>query len=238
MGAGAARGVAAAALLCAWTLPAAASPAYETREMSGWTVKVRADFPPEDRPAVAQALKLMAVQMAKIARAVPEPALSRLREFPLYVAPAYPGFPPGGMYHPDSGWLVEHRRDPAMAGGVEITNVRIFDKETARMPFFILHELAHAYHDRVLGLDDEDILDAYRQAVAGGRYDAVEQVNWPGQPHTRARAYALTDFKEYFAESTEAFFGRNDFYPFTRADLKKTDPVMFEVLTRKWGVAP
>jgi len=38
------------------------------------------------------------------------------------------------------------------------------------------------------------------------------------------RAYAMNDAKEYFAEETEAFFGRNDFYPFTREELKKHDP--------------
>jgi hypothetical protein len=29
------------------------------------------------------------------------------------------------------------------------------------------------------------------------------------------KAYATTDPKEYFAEISEAYFGKNDFYPFT-----------------------
>ena len=39
-----------------------------------------------------------------------------------------------------------------------------------------------------------------------------------------ARAYALTTPQEYFAEGTEAFFGRNDFFPYDRAELRRHDP--------------
>jgi Mlc titration factor MtfA (ptsG expression regulator) len=48
------------------------------------------------------------------------------------------------------------------------------------------------------------------------------------------RAYALANPQEYFAEGTEAFFGRNDFYPFTREDLLKEDPGMHRLLRRLW----
>lgn len=37
-----------------------------------------------------------------------------------------------------------------MAKGVEFTAIRNFEREMNRMPNFALHELAHAYHDRVL----------------------------------------------------------------------------------------
>jgi len=40
---------------------------------------------------------------------------------------------------------------------------------------------------------------------------------------------------EYFAESTEAFFGTNDFYPFIRPELREFDPEMFNLLTKLWG---
>jgi len=50
------------------------------------------------------------------------------------------------------------------------------------------------------------------------------------------RAYALQDPKEYFAETTEAFFSTNDFYPFVNVELRKHDPEMFQLLRRLWGV--
>jgi hypothetical protein len=46
----------------------------------------------------------------------------------------------------------------------------------------------------------------------------------------------MTSPQEYFAESTEAFFSRNDFFPFTRDELKKHDPEMYELLERLWNL--
>jgi hypothetical protein len=49
------------------------------------------------------------------------------------------------------------------------------------------------------------------------------------------KAYATTDPKEYFAETSEAYFGKNDFYPFTREELKRFDPVGFQLMEQVWG---
>ena len=46
----------------------------------------------------------------------------------------------------------------------------------------------------------------------------------------------MTNPMEYFAESTEAFFSRNDFFPFTRDELKQHDPEMEQLLVKLWGV--
>ena len=52
---------------------------------------------------------------------------------------------------------------------------------------------------------------------------------------SKVRHYALTNHKEYFAEGTEAYFYRNDFYPFVRAELKEHDPELHELLVEIWG---
>ena len=52
------------------------------------------------------------------------------------------------------------------------------------------------------------------------------------------RAYALTNPQEYFAENTEAFFTHNDFYPYTRDQLKEHDPEMFALLEKLWNPPP
>ena len=157
----------------------------------------------------------------------------RLREVPLWFSPGYPGVRPRAEYHPDAGWLRANQRNPAMARAVEFTNIRIFAAEARRMPNFALHELAHAFHDRVLGFEQPDIKAAYEQAKAGGKYDRVERQDSEGRKRFD-RAYALTNHKEYFAETTEAFFSRNDFFPFTRAELEAHDPEMFKLLERLW----
>jgi len=51
----------------------------------------------------------------------------------------------------------------------------------------------------------------------------------------KVRAYAANNDKEYFAEGTEAYFYRNDFYPFVRAELKEHDPVLHDLLEEIWG---
>ena len=48
----------------------------------------------------------------------------------------------------------------------------------------------------------------------------------------------MTKPQEFFAETSEAFFSRNDFFPFTRDELKKHDPEMFALLTKLWGGEP
>ena len=94
----------------------------------------------------------------------------------------------------------------------------------------LLHELAHAYHDRVLGFDHAGILAAYKAAVDGKKYESVLHIGGKLKRH-----YALTNEKEYFAEASEAWFGTNDFYPFVRAELREVDPKAAAVLEEVWG---
>jgi len=209
----------------------------ETRNMSGWSVHISRDLLATNAEATGLALKLLAAQLEGIVSAVPPAAVAELRKVSLWISPEYPQTPPRAEYHPDAGWLREHGRDPAMAKGVEFTNVRIFESETRRMPVFALHELAHAYHDRVLDNNHAGIKAAYENAKASGKYDQVERRDTRGRVSI-ARAYAMTDPQEYFAETTEAFFGTNDFFPFTRAELKQHDPEMFALLEKLWISTP
>jgi hypothetical protein len=45
----------------------------------------------------------------------------------------------------------------------------------------------------------------------------------------------FTNPKEYFAELSEAYFGKNDFYPFVRGELKVHDPVGYRLMEEAWG---
>jgi len=68
-----------------------------------------------------------------------------------------------------------------------------------------------ALPDQILSFDHPEIIAAYERAKAVGNYESV-------LAHTgkKVKHYGLTDHKEYFAEGTEAFFYRNDLYPFVR----------------------
>lgn len=209
---------------------------YRQQQVEGWTVHMSERLLAEQKEATAKALELLRTQLAEIVRVVPSNAVARLREVPLWFSPEYPGVKPKAEYHPSGGWLRANQRDPAMAKAVEFTNIRNFEAETRRMPNFALHELSHAFHDRVLGFEQPDIMATYERAKAGGKYDRVERQDSEGRKRLD-RAYALVNHKEYFAETTEAFFTRNDFFPYTKPELEKHDPEMTKLLERLWKLS-
>ena len=192
----------------------------EERTIEGWTVKVHRDVGPE-------AVRLLETRLQDIVRLVPAKAVGELRKVPIWIG----GSEGKGsaQYHPDRGWLVKNGYTPDKAKAVDLGSAEQFVRETKRQPFMVLHELAHAYHDRVLGFGDERIRAAYDAAVKGGKYDSV--LFWDGR---KVSHYGLTSPQEYFAEGTEAYFGTNDFYPFVRAELREHDPALAEVLDAVW----
>ncbi len=222
-------------------LPAGPAPARSSAKAAGcevlacegWTVQVNERLRAGQPRELEKAWGLLKNQLAEINRVVPPAVVSELQAVQLWMSPEYPGIQPRAEYHPGAGWLREHGRNPAMEKGVEFTNIRIFEAETRRMPNFVLHELAHAYQDRVLGNNHAGINQAYDHAKASGKYDRVEQRFGDGRS-TITRAYAMSNPLEYFAETTEAFFSTNDFFPFTRQELRQHDPEMYRLLGKLW----
>lgn len=210
----------------------------QTKVIDGWTLLISDDLLKTDKAATERALELLTAQLQEIVRVVPAPAVAELRKVPLWFSPEYPGVQPRAEYHPGVEWLRDNKRDPAMAKAVEFTDIRDFECETKRMPNFTLHELAHAYHDRVLenGFDNEAIKVAFQHAKDKGLYENVEQRFGDGRS-ANVRAYAMTNPMEYFAECSEAYFSTNDFFPFTREQLAKHDPEMFALLKILWSGA-
>jgi hypothetical protein len=84
----------------------------------------------------------------------------------------------------------------------------------------LLHELAHAVHDRDLGVDHPGIKAAYAQAMDRKLYDKTQ--------------YAFTNESEFFAELTCAYFNQLHYYPNTRADLKWHDKFTHDTLDKIW----
>lgn len=208
----------------------AAAAGYRTLKLAGWNVAVSKRLNEQDAAQAENAIKLLRGQLENVARVVPAAPLQQLRAVPIWLSPPPADESPRGAYHPSADWLGEHGRNPAMAKNIEFTNVAIFPQEIERMPMMALHELAHAYHDRVLGFENEEIEAVYRRAVESKSYEAIKRSNGNIE-----RAYAITNAKEYFAETSEAFFGRNDFFPFTHDELRRHDPEMYRLLERIWG---
>ena len=208
---------------------------HSSRSIEGWTVRVDDRLlRGEDAATGEQALKLLNARLFAITMVVPEKALERLRSITIQLDRDY-GELRIMQYHPNPGWLKGRGYSEALAKCVHIPSAKQFLSrfENHRMPWVVLHELAHGYHDQVLGFDEPRIRAAWEKFRSSGKYTAV--LTTPG--HTREH-YGLMDAKEFFAEMTEAYFGSNDFYPFVAGELKQAEPEVFTLLAEIWGALP
>jgi hypothetical protein len=202
------------------------------RQIEGWKVLV------DDRLLAApnnelgeRALKFLDAKLVEIKAVVPTDRVKQLQSIAIVLDLNCGKLGPM-QYHPDAGWLKSNGYPAELAKCVHLP--RAADVPTKRnineQPWVILHELAHGYHDQVLGFDEPRIVAAYEKFKKSGRGD--EALLYDG---SRVKHYALTNHKEFFAEMTESYFGVNDFFPFNRAELKRAEPELFELLSQIWN---
>jgi len=208
-----------------------AFPAHDVRQIEGWTVHVDVELLSEEHADEGEAaLKLLGERLADIARVLPEEKLPPLRKVRIWIDREHEL--KRMQYHPSAGWLTDHGYNSAMEKAVHIPRTARFLKEvrSGHQPWAVMHELAHAYHDRELGFEEPRIKQVYEAAVERGQYESILRISG-----RQARHYALTNHKEFFAEMTEAYLGTNDFYPFVSAELRVEDPETYALLRDIWG---
>lgn len=202
------------------------------QEIEGWTVHVDpALIDGEHADEGARALAMLANHLQRIHILVPAAPRKQLQAIELWIEHSHPKLK-AMQYHPSREWLIEHGHDPRLARKVHITQARelLSREQMLKHPAVILHELAHAFHDQVLGFDHPDVVAAFEQAKAAKSYDQV--LLYTGE---KVRHYGLSNPMEYFAEGTEAYFYRNDFFPFVRAELKQHDATLHDLLRKVWA---
>jgi hypothetical protein len=212
--------------------PALDIPTSRTRRtLEGWTVLVddRLLHAPNDELGT-RALRFLEGKLADIQAVVPEERLHALKRVTIVLDLTH-GQLTAMQYHPSAEWLKNNGYDPDLAKCVHLP--RAADLATPRnireQPWVILHELAHAYHDQVLGFDEPRILEAYQRYRQ--RCGDEKTLHCNGR---RVKHYALTNHKEFFAEMTESYFGVNDFFPFNRGELKESQPEIYQLLRTVW----
>ena len=201
--------------------------------VDGWTVQVDPALLPGGAEATlgSNALEVLRAQLVMIRQTLPPDRVEKLRTCPIWLEADHPTL--GALqYHPGRRWLVGHDCDPRLTKHVHIPRARhlVAPGMMRKNPWVMMHELAHAYHDRVIGHGHEGVRAAWDKAVASGSYEKVKLHNG-----RTVRHYALSNIYEYFAEGTEAYVGSNDFYPFVRAELKEHDPDLFREMQAIWG---
>ncbi len=201
------------------------------QDIEGWTVHVDpALLQGKHQEQGARILQMLANHLQRVAILVPPGPLEKLRRLEIWIEYSHPTLK-SKQYHPGLEWLTKNGHDPRLHKKVHIPQGAdlLSREQMLKHPAVILHELAHAYHDQVLGFDHPEIIAAHEQARAAGNYESV-------LAHTgrKVRHYGLTNPREYFAEGTEALFYRNDFYPFVRAELMQHDRTLHDLLVKLW----
>lgn len=216
----------------------AAGPALPTehtvRQIEGWTVRVDNRLLGAEKERGEKALKLLGARLVAITVVVPEPALGKLRGVTIQLDLDY-GILRAAQYHPGADWLKENGYATNLVRCVHIPDVDDFlnPAENHRMPWVMLHELSHAYHDQVLGFEEPRVMAAWRKFKDSGKYAKVLTSQGGQRQH-----YGLTNQKEFFAEMTESYFGSNDFYPFVTGELRAEEPELHALLKELWGPHP
>jgi hypothetical protein len=209
---------------------------YDYRMIRQWTVGFeKATWDGLD----ARLSQVLDAKLQEIEEILPPAPLANLRSTVTIMADhTTPDFPSVAVYHwvGSQPWLREHGEPTCKAGSINILQSAEFIslvEDVARYPAALLHEAAHAYHDRFVpnGRYNEIIRAAYQGAVASGIYEHV--LNVTGVMH---QANAIRNEMEYFANTTTAFFLRNDDWPEDRDELARTDPVGFQMIRRLWNV--
>ncbi|MEM7385487.1 MAG: hypothetical protein AAF514_11130 [Verrucomicrobiota bacterium] len=212
--------------------PEPASAPAVVKKIEGWNVHVSKSLLKGENKALGRkALRIMRHQLYKITLLMPKDRLKKLRRVPIWLEENNPTLK-GIQYHPSREWLINNGHDPRVTQAVHIPQAKhlVSDGLISVQPWVMLHELAHAYHDRILDFDEPRIIAAFEKARDRGHYDKVLHIKG-----REVRHYALTNHKEYFAEATEAYFGTNDFYPYVRSELKAHDPEAHALLAEIWG---
>jgi len=201
---------------------------YETTSVGGWKVHVEKSL--ADHPRRAEAIALLEKKLLAVRKAVPSTVVPKLRQVPIWLSR---DSATGAAYHVSAGWLGENGRVVEMEKAIEIQNIDHFIDWAPVQPWMMLHELAHAHHDLYLplGYENGPIKRAYKRAVESGDYRWVLY-----HDHTRLKHYGLNNQMEFFAEVTEADFGKNDFQPFNKRQLRAFDSTTHRMVERAWGI--
>ena len=201
-------------------------------DLQGWTVHADARLVNGEYKEVGtRSLSMLANHLERLTILLPEKQLAEMRKMEIFIEHSHPEL--GNMqYHPGLDWITEHGYDPRLVKKVHIPQAAdlVSRQQMLKHPAVILHELAHAYHDQILGFDQPEIIKIYDDAMKKGIYQ--KSLLHTGKT---VKHYATTNHKEYFAEATEAYLYHNDFYPFVRAELNQHDPSAYATMQKIWG---
>ena len=185
---------------------------YEKRNIEGWVVKVDKDLLTQEfKENTESNIQLVTEELVEIGKVLPESVLKKLRKVTICITPCNIRTP---LNAPQADYT--HRDRLVRLGNFH--NYHVYSKIWTGI---ILHELAHAYHYKVLGYRNSKIRKAYRRALKTGHYKGY---------------YPAKNEFEFFAVTTVAYFGKEKDYPANREELERDDPETARLIGKLWKV--
>lgn len=144
---------------------------------------------------------------------------------------------------PEHAWLGAYWNERARGLGATVAtpvgssaeeNALCHSNDRYRVEDITIHEFAHSMHLLGFAL----VFPTFNSELTG-LYNAARYGNFWGTGATGT--YAMTDFKEYFAEGVQSYFDTNapdNYAPITRDQLWRKDPNLYHFLNRYLGNNP
>jgi hypothetical protein len=211
---------------------------YELRDIEGFTVYVSKTVlqQPRDRWS-REPLSVLEHELNDLRRILVPRIVKVLQDVPIWVewddkSPAVAGAV-AVYYHGNAEGMKKLGVDPRKVNCIDVVTLRVLGEMrhpgTALQQIVILHEMAHAVHHRLLGVDNPELEATFQQACDRKLYDNVND-----RFGRRTRAYARTNAAEYFAEISCAYLDSCNYFPFNYTELFGYDPAGFAFVERVW----
>lgn len=209
-------------------------PLFVERDILGWKVTIDRAALQQQPEVTAQGLEHLRQQLFQITLVLPEKNVAELRRVPIWLGHGQARL--GIAFHPQRRWLIDHGYlPPPHRSQIGIQSSRMYLHESLRQPWLAFHELCHGFDWFTIGrlgqYGNAMKAERYKAAMESGKYQSA--LHWDSR---KRKPYHATNHMEFFAETSEAFFGTNDIYPFVRAELRDHDPETFRMLSELWSV--
>ncbi len=198
---------------------------YSLEDIEGWQVYVHRDLLPggEHRETGVGALRQLRYGLAKTRQMVADEPLKKLQAVKIWLevdsTNGKHGRTAAYQYHPHVDWLKKMDFHPDKEKCVEYGTAAGLAKRTDFKTVQVtMHELAHAFHDQVLGFDDADVIAAHERAREEGKYPERDWV-------------VRANHKEFFAGLTTRYFESEE----RRKEIVERDPVFAKKLEEYFG---
>jgi len=135
----------------------------------------------------------------------------------------------GGQWYFREGNSISDRFDNAIVVRSAKDYLERYSEKRALMT--AVHELSHAYYYYHWKNIYRSVNKAYKNTVEQGRYRNVKTKSGK----VIAKAYALTNEREYFAELSKIIHVGNYYYPFDGGELREYDPEGYQAVRLAFG---